>query len=497
MIQSAEHKSISLVMLFAWVLLSIPPFCQGISGGMLNEDFSLRFSWSSQQRTAKAKTNKPGFCHQKGYMMDTAQHIVTQVAHGDFAAVEQRLAGLIKPLLPVEALRASWQGIEQQVGAFQELGKTSAVQTPQGLVQVVTCVFERASLDVNITLNDAGEIVALTITPVGTVEQQANATYEPPSYAQPERFHEHEVQIGHGKWVLPGTVSIPQGDGPFAAVLLVHGSGPQDRDETIPPNKPFRDLAWGLASQGIAVQRYEKRTNIYAASMRSEIDTLTVKEEVIDDALEAVALLRERPEIDAQQIFVLGHSLGGYLAPRIGSADPQICGLIILAGSARPLEDVFLDQMTYVLSLSMPDPVVRQQQLAVVKKQVELVKDPKRLPTAAAADLPLNVPAAYWLDLNAYQPEKVAQTLKQPMLFLQGEGDYQVTRDDFQIWQDALGGRSDVQFIMYPALNHLFMPIEGGQKATPATYTVAGHVAEEVVNDIGSWIKRHARLPPP
>src|SRR5437588_4494814 len=168
---------------------------------MLNEDFSLCFSWSAQERTAKAKTNKPDFCHQKGYMMDTAQQIVTQLAQGEFAAVEQRLADLIKPLLRVEELWAIWQGIEQQVGAFQELGKTSAVQTPQGLVQVVTCVFERASLDVNITLNDAGEIVALTITPVGTVEQQANATYEPPSYAYPERFHEQEVQLGHGKWV--------------------------------------------------------------------------------------------------------------------------------------------------------------------------------------------------------------------------------------------------------------------------------------------------------
>ena len=423
--------------------------------------------------------------------MDIAQHIVTQLAHGDFAAVEHRLADHIKPLLPIGKLQATWQRLEQQVGAFQEQGKTSAVQTQRGLVQVVTCVFERASLDVNVILNDAGEIVSLTITPVGTVEQQANATYEPPPYAKPERFQEHEMQIGHGRWVLPGTVSIPQGDGPFAAVLLVHGSGPKDRDETIPPNKPFRDLAWGLASQGIAVLRYEKRTNVHAASLGGEIDTLTVKEEVIDDALEAVALLRDRPEVDSQQIFVLGHGLGGYLAPRLGAASPQIRGLIILAGAARPLEDVILDQMTYVLSLGKADPVARQERLAVLTKKVELVKDPKRLPSAAAIDLPLDIPAAYWLDLHAYQPEKVAQTLKQPMLFLQGEGDYQVTREDFQIWQDALGGRSDVQFIMYPGLSHLFMPIAGGQKATPATYKVAAHVAEEVVNDVGRWIKRH------
>lgn len=427
--------------------------------------------------------------------MDTAQQIVTQLAQGDFAAVEQRLADRIKPFLPAGTIQATWQGLERQFGAFLEQGKTSVVQTQPGPAQVVTCTFERASLDVNLVLSDSGEIISLSVTPVGAVEKQTNAAYEPPLYAHPERFQEHEVQIGNGRWVLPGTLSIPQGDEPFAAVLLVHGSGRNDRDETIPPNKPFRDLAWGLASQGIAVLRYDKRTKVYAATLGAEMDTFTVKEEVIDDTVEAVTLLRERPEIDSQQIFVLGHSLGGYLAPRIAAAAPEIRGLIILAGSARPLEDVLLDQMNYVLSLSVPDPVARQQQLALLNQQVEMIKDPKRLPTAAATDLPFNVPAAYWLDLNAYQPEKVAQTLKQPMLFLQGEGDYQVTRDDFQIWQDALGGRSDVQFRMYPALSHLFMSIEGGQKATPATYTVAGHVTEEVVNDIGNWINRHSRLP--
>src|SRR6266700_6797184 len=207
---------------------------------MLNEDFSLRFSWFALERTAKATTSTPDFCYQKGYTMDTAPQLVTPVAHGDFAAVEQRLADRIKPFIPVGTIQATWQGLEQQFGAFQEQGKTSAVQTQDGLVQVVTCVFERARLDVNVVLNDAGEIIGLTITPVGTVEQQAHAIYEPPPYAHPERFQEHEVQIGHGRWVLPGTVSIPQGDGPFAAVLLGPGSGRSDRNETIPPHKPFR-----------------------------------------------------------------------------------------------------------------------------------------------------------------------------------------------------------------------------------------------------------------
>ncbi|HLW02219.1 MAG TPA: alpha/beta fold hydrolase [Ktedonobacterales bacterium] len=427
--------------------------------------------------------------------MDTAQQVVTDITRGDFAAVEQRLADRLKPLLSAETLRATWQTLEQQVGAFQQQGNISAVQIPQGLVQVVTCIFERGSLDVNIVFNDAGKIVSFTVTPVGAIAQQASATYEPPPYAQSERFHEEEVQVGHEPWVLPGTLSLPQGDAPFAGVVLVHGSGPQDRDETIPPNKPFRDLAWGLASQGIAVLRYEKRTHAYTNRMKSELDTLTVKEETIDDALEAVAFLRGRPEIDARQVFVLGHSLGGFLAPRIGAADTQIRGLVILAGMARRFEDVLLDQMDYILSVTVPDPAMRQQQLATLQKQVELVKDPNRLPTAAASDLPFNVSPAYWIDLNAYHPEQVAQMLAQPMLFLLGGSDYQVTQADFQIWQNALGGRSDVQFILYPGLGHTFMPIEGGGKATPASYAIAGHVAEAVVNEIASWIKQHARLP--
>lgn len=422
--------------------------------------------------------------------MDTAQQIVTQLIQGDFSAVEQHLADTIKSLLSVGQLQATWQGIEQQVGTFQEQQKASVFQTQQGLVWVFTCAFERASLDVNIVLNPADEIISLTITPVGNIEKQANASYEAPSYAHAERFQEYEIQIGHEPWVLPGTLSIPQGEGPFAAVLLVHGSGPNDRDETIPPNKPLRDLAWGLASQGIAVLRYDKRTKVYATQLVGEKDTLTVQQEVIDDALEATAFLRDRAEIDAQRVFVLGHSLGGYLAPRLGAADPKIRGLIILAGSARPLEDVILDQMTYILSLSIADPVVRQEQLNGLKEQVALVKDPIRLPTASAAALPFNVPAAYWLDLNAYKPEKVAQTLKQPLLFLQGGSDYQVTRADFQIWQDALGERSDVQFKWYPGLSHLFSFVEGGQKSTPDTYSVAGHVSEEVVNEIANWIKQ-------
>lgn len=146
--------------------------------------------------------------------------------------------------------------------------------------------------------------------------------------------------------------------------------------------------------------------------------------------------------------------------------------------------------MSYIISLNNASAEEQAQQIAAIKEQVAHVKAPDLSPATAPTELPLGVPAAYWLDLRSYHPIEVARTLKQPMFILQAESDYQTTMQDFQMWRDALASSSNVQFKSYPGLYHLFMPVEGGQKATPAAYTVPGHVVEEVVNDVGHWIKQ-------
>ncbi|GCE21549.1 alpha/beta hydrolase [Dictyobacter kobayashii] len=420
---------------------------------------------------------------------EQAQHVVALLAQGKFSEVEDMLAASIKPLMPAGQMAATWQMLEQQLGTFQQQLSVQMVQTPQAAVEVVTCAFAMTPFDINLIFNTQLEIVSLTLTPVGTIEQQTNMQYAPPPYATPEQFSEQDIQIGSGEWALPGTLTLPTGTGPFPAVVLVHGSGPGDRDETIPPNKPFRDLAWGLASRGIAVLRYDKRTKVYGAKIASLATTFTVQQETIEDALLALELLRQRPEIDEQRLFVLGHSLGGYLMPRILSAPTAsvVHGAIIMAGTTRPLEDVLLDQVSYITSLNTD---TQQPQLDTLKKMVALVKDPQLTPATPASELPLNVPAAYWLDLRGYHPEEVARQLPQPLLIMQAENDYQATMEDFQGWQQALNQRANVTFKQYPDLYHLFMPSEPGHKATPAAYSVAGHVTEEVVNDISDWLKQ-------
>jgi fermentation-respiration switch protein FrsA (DUF1100 family) len=134
--------------------------------------------------------------------------------------------------------------------------------------------------------------------------------------------------------------------------------------------------------------------------------------------------------------------------------------------------------------------VEQQKELDKLKQQVALVKSPDLSLSTPASELPLDVSPAYWLDLRGYHPEEIAKGLRQPSLILQAEGDYQVTMEDFQIWKDALGGRSNVQFKSYAGLSHLFMTYEGSGKSTPAVYTVPGHVIEEVIQDITKWIKQ-------
>jgi dienelactone hydrolase len=295
--------------------------------------------------------------------------------------------------------------------------------------------------------------------------------------------------VGTGRWKLPGTLTIPRGKGPFPALILIHGSGPNDRDETIGPNKPFRDIAWGCASEGVAVLRYEKRTKYYGAILVKDDHSLTVMEETIEDALEAARLLRTQEHIDEDMIFLLGHSLGGMLIPRIGLLDESLAGFIIMAGPTRKLEDIILQQTTY---LALTDGELSEEEkknLDTLKDQAAMIKDPSLSPDTPKKLL-MGLSGAYWLDIRDYRCATTAAFISKPFFILQGARDYQVTLEDFSGWQRTLGGRKNVEFTMYEKLNHLFMKGEG--KGTPQEYQIQGHVEREVIHDIVTWIRKHA-----
>ncbi len=416
-------------------------------------------------------------------LITQAKEFVDLLTKGDFSKAVIHFDSVMTKAMPPEKLKEVWQSLIKQVGSFKKQIGVRTQNLPKFEIVFITCTFERASLDVKVVFNIEKQITGLWFVPA-----QPAAQYKSPVYVKSNLFHEKEVEVGSGEWVLPGTLAVPNGKGPFPALVLVHGSGPQDRDETIGPNKPFRDLAWGLASLNIAVLRYEKRTRVHSRKLTNYKGSLTVKEEAIDDAIAAVRLLLKTEGIDSENIFVLGHSLGGMLVPRIAMLESKIAGFIILAGTTRLLEDVILEQYNYVFSLDGKLTKNERSQLDGIKKVIEKIKNLNDSGAAPYREKLLGAGAEYWLDLRRYNPAEMAKNVKQPMLILQGGRDYQVTRVDFDAWKKALSSRKDVEFRFYPKLNHLFF--EGKGEITPAEYQKTGHVAERVVGDIIEWMKR-------
>jgi alpha-beta hydrolase superfamily lysophospholipase len=268
----------------------------------------------------------------------------------------------------------------------------------------------------------------------------------------------------------------------------VAGSGPNDRDETIGPNKPLQDIAWGLASNGVAVLRYDKRTKAHGAEMGPVAETITVREEVIDDAVAAVDLLRATDGIDPDRIVVAGHSLGGYLAPRIAAQAPgRVAGIALLEGSISPLEDLIGAQLAYLASDEGGADPQAKAMLDGLAARIKKVKSPDLTAQTPASELPLGIPAAYWLDLRTYDPGATAAALGIPILVVQGGRDYQVPPSEGALWRRALAGTTRATFKEYPALNHLLLAGEGPSR--PAEYAIPGHVDGAVVSDLAAWVR--------
>jgi uncharacterized protein len=407
--------------------------------------------------------------------VEHARQVLNLLRQEKFADLAKEFNAQMTALLPTPVLAQTWAAMRDQLGEFKsELGQQSA--SAGGMtVATLGVQFERAALNMLVSFDAEQKIAGLQFLP-----RPADA----PAATLPAGLTEEALTVGSGQFALPGTLTLPRGTGRVAAVVLVHGSGPEDRDETLGPNKPFRDLAWGLASRGIAVLRYEKRTKQYGALMAQNMN-LTVREETVDDAVVAAQGLRRHARVDASKVFIAGHSLGGMLAPRIGQQDSSIAGLVLLAGNVRPLPELIVEQTEYLASLT-PDTAAKQAGIAALKSQAAKLMDPV-LPLNTPVNELMGAPAAYWKDLNAYKPGTLAASLMMPMLILQGERDYQVTMKDFEAWKDALKARTNVTFKSYSDLNHIF--VTGTGKSTPAEYEKPGKVSETVISDIAAWVK--------
>ncbi len=298
-----------------------------------------------------------------------------------------------------------------------------------------------------------------------------------------------KIIVGEGsEYPLNGLLTLPDGAaGPLPAVVMVHGSGPSNMDERVMKLTPFRDLAEGLAELGVASLRYDKRTFVHARKMAKTC--VTVKEETIEDALLAIALLKKDPRIDPERIFLLGHSMGAMLAPQIDAEGGDVKGLILMAGTPYRLEEVVLRQLQ---QSGGGNPILGRiiglEYRIYAKKFAGLYEMPDE--EAKKKKFAGSMSLYYFKEMGRKTAADYLLESAKPALILQGGKDFQVlAEDDFRKFRELLAGRENTVFKLYPELNHLFVPgIYQDILKASKEYKVERHIGREVTGDIAAFI---------
>lgn len=394
-----------------------------------------------------------------------AQELSIQMEQDDFTQTCELFSGDIKAVLSKAGMEDAWKQTVASIGSYIKYFDTIVQETEEATIVISTLEYEKSGLEIKYTFNSAGEIDGIWL----------NYCTIP---SNTEDFQEEAIEIGEYK--LEGILTIPNNVEEAPVAILIQGSGQSDMNETIGANRPFEDLAHELAKQGIATIRYNKR--FYQHPEYAD-ESITIADEILEDANAAVEFAQKYENVDSTRIIIIGHSLGGMVAPVICEENPTVAGMISLAGSPRNLADIIYDQNEEAMAVMDLSDDIKSEQLAKVKTEVEKIK----ALTAEDTGSYFNANAKYWYSLNQLNSGEVAKSLEIPMLFLQGSADFQVYIDkDFMEWKKILNNKTNCTFKEYSNLNHLFMNTNG--KSDITEYDSVGKVDDTVIKDIADWI---------
>lgn len=410
----------------------------------------------------------------------TAYSFLIKLDENDYKGAFEMLDSNSRKRITPYALSSMWRGSVKELGEFQDT-LDQMQEEKNGVHYVIYGVqFENAKMNILASITDDLKVSGFFLQPYKT-----KIPYRLPSYYEADKLKEIEYTVKNGKYSLPGILTMPVGvKGKVPLLILGHGSGPNDRDESIGPNKVFRDLAYGLAAQGIATYRFDKRSLIYGARMAKDLDSFTVWEECVSDLIYMVDTFSQDDRFSG--VSVLGHSLSAFLIPRIAANAKYLKSGIIMAGPARPLEVLLLEQYKYLQSIdSNGDDWLRP--IKELEESIEYLHSEDFDANTDGSLLPLSLPGAYWYDLKDYDPIAVAKKLKTPFLVLQGEKDYQVLMTDYNLWKSGLKKKRRNKFHSYPNLGHGMF--KGSDDPGPSQYEVQDNVELQVILDIAKFLK--------
>ena len=438
----------------------------GASGGNSSGDEKEGAAESQDKADARTDDQK---------ILETAEAFVKDLIAGS----EENIKGnyeytdQMKAAVDSGQILSAFQSTLDAVGELKEVQPAweSEPQAGYNTIQV-PCDFTVQPLNMVISVLD-GRIGGVH---TGAYQEQKEAVSIPENVTETDM----DMSIAGGR-TLPGTFAAPKNLKEYPAVVFVHGSGSGDRNEALGQIKPFQDLAWGLAERGIASYRYDKISYVYGKELAEDKD-FTVYDETVNDAAEAVKMLREQEGVS--KVYVVGHSQGAQMMGAIAK-EGQPDGCIMMAGPARGFADTLERQYKFLQSLNS-EPT--EQEKAAFEQGLAAVEQMRNIDSLPEDERIMGQTQTYIKSLLDYDAVKEAADITVPVLVLQGEEDYQVTMDDFQIWKENYEGSDNWKFVSFPGLTHLFT--EGRYDDGPASYQGTKHVPDDVTETIAAFINQ-------
>lgn len=397
-----------------------------------------------------------------------SKDLALQILDGDFTETMALFSSEMKRLISEDQLKQAWNLTTTDMGTFKALRSVTEETKDTASLVYVILDYDITGIQILFSYNANKKLNGLWFN---------YAPFET-ELMDNDFFEEANISFGDKNNPIEGILTLPKEVKNPPVAILVHGSGDHDADESIGVNKPFRDLAYGLANKGVAVIRYKE------SSSRKAKEEYTIQDDSLYDAAEAIKYALSCGKVDKDRIVLVGHSLGGMMAPKIAMDNIEVAGIVSLAGSPRRLEDIILDQNSILLQAddSITDLQYRLY-MARVKSEVDKVKKIKK----SGSEVILGYPASYWYSLNQIDTPSLVKELDIPMFIAQGNDDFQVYADiDYVEWQGLLKDKDNVIFKLYDNLNHLFMESNGRMDTTE--YNIKGNVSQILIEDLAKWI---------
>lgn len=407
---------------------------------------------------------------------------------GDWQQLRQQFIPICRYLVTEQMLEKGCKYLQMVFGRLEHVGPPTCAPGWFMTTTTVPVQFKRVRLMAVLRMTPSGKLFNLTFAPL------LSSLWQSPSYANTKAARETNIRLGKGLFKVDGTLTLPAEPGRFPCVVLIGGSGPIDRDSTVGALKPFKDIALGLASNDIAVCRFDKVTFTYKLwylLFRRTHEKMTLMKEY-DHALDAIRRIGQHPEIHSDQVFLLGHSLGGLVAGQLAATKDSVAGAILMATPTESIYRSAIHQFQYLASLEEPSDASQEMLSEVhqLENQAAVADSPTLSLSTPATQLPFGIGPAYWLECRAFNPIHTTRNLEKPILVLQGGRDYQVNLDDYENLYANLKDKANVEFHVYDSLNHCF--VAGEDLPSPAEYECPGNVHFEVIQHMEQWVKKMA-----